>query len=321
MAPPTPADIQTMACIGPSPGAVTVAAQNATWAAMMQRIGCKSDTDISCALNVSAAELLMLGGQPPHTCSWVPTIDGVDLKEKSVTLARSGKLAKVPLVVGSTAEDGYLVPPNCQDPTTCSEIDFQRWASEGYGFNQTEAEHLASIYTSEAVRANLSIAGNRWYWAQVHAGADVQSTCPARRLARWATKAGQRAYWYYWLYPPKDPATGLSEPAAHCAELKFLWGLRCDDQYTAGKQWAVEQCMFGLRFAELWRNVAASGVPTSGSASPINWRPYGSVAGGNALVIEDSMQLTNQLHWRQSRCDFWDTHYFDVKARGSAEVP
>eukprot|EP01052_Picozoa_sp_SAG31_P023838 SAG31_NODE_1989_length_6721_cov_5.737391_9_plen_295_part_00 len=286
---------------------------------MMRRIGCASATDIGCALNASAAQLLMLGGQPPHTCSWVPTIDGVDLKEKSVALARSGKLAKVSVVVGSTAEDGYLVPPNCQDPLTCSEADFQRWASEGYGFNQTEAGRLARIYASEPVRANLSVVGNKWYWAQVHAGADVQSTCPARRLARWATKAGQNAFWYYWLYPPKDPVTGLSEPAAHCAELKFLWGLRCDGQYTSGKQWAVEQCAFGLMFATLWRNVADTGNPMSGSAvAPIKWPPYGSVDGGNALVIGDSMQPLLQQHWRQSRCDFWDTHYFDVGSRDRA---
>ena len=79
MAPPTRADAKLMPCAGPSPGAVTVAEQNRTWSAMMERLGCASATDIDCALNTSAERLLLLGGQPKGTCSWVPTIDGEHL--------------------------------------------------------------------------------------------------------------------------------------------------------------------------------------------------------------------------------------------------
>ena len=75
------------------------------------------------------------------------------------------------------------------------------------------------------------------------------------RLARWVTLAGRKAYWYYWTYPPKDAATGASQPAAHCAELKFLWGLRCNATWTAGRPWAVDQCRFVLLLATLFHRI------------------------------------------------------------------
>jgi len=53
------------------------------------------------------------------------------------------------------------------------------------------------------VRSNLTVNGKRiygtkWYWMEWHAGADEQAGCPARRLARWATRAGNPVHLYYW---------------------------------------------------------------------------------------------------------------------------
>ena len=62
-----------------------------------------------------------------------------------------------------------------------------------------QAEQLASIYADEKERnvtsAGKVIVGSKWYWAEVHAGSDVQSMCPARRAVKWATEAGQKGFW------------------------------------------------------------------------------------------------------------------------------
>lgn len=50
----------------------------------------------------------------------MPVVDGVDLQQESSSLAAQGKLAPVPVVVGSTMEDGFIVPPNC-DPASCDQ--------------------------------------------------------------------------------------------------------------------------------------------------------------------------------------------------------
>ena len=38
----------------------------------------------------------------------------------------------------------------------------------------------------------------------------------ATRVAQWASNIGQKAYWYYFEYPPKDPFTGANLLSAHC---------------------------------------------------------------------------------------------------------
>merc|ERR1712125_78859 len=37
------------------------------------------------------------------------------------------------------------------------------------------------------------------YWAIKRAGGDQLNGCPARRLARWVTEAGQGAFWYHFI--------------------------------------------------------------------------------------------------------------------------
>lgn len=333
LTPPSP-NIQTC---GPTPGNFTVADQSNRWAGMMKRLGCSSADDVSCAVTADASLLYKVGSSTSHgnpeqpDCGWSPTIDGVDLTEPVAVLASKGKVAKVPVIAGSTMEDGAIVFPNC-NPADCNETDFKTWAKFGYGLSAPQADKLAAIYADEKVRnvtaGGKHVVGTKWYWAQVHAGSDVESTCPARRAVKWATQAGQKGFWYYWEYSPKDPGTGQPGEAAHCAELKFLWSLRCNSSWTGGKPWAKAQCRFGFRFASFWQSFAARSDPAV--LGPAAWPAYvdgnresnstvhldGSSSGGGggggggeraALVINDAMEFETVFNLRGSRCDYWDS--------------
>ena len=62
----------------------------------------------------------------------------------------------------------------------------------------------------------------QWYWAQQHANSDAARACPSRRMAEWATLAGNKAFLYYWTYVPDAPGM-CGRGACHCAELPFVF--------------------------------------------------------------------------------------------------
>ena len=120
-------------------------------------------------------------------------MDGVDLTDQGPTLAARGEIAPVPVLVGSVSEDINRGGMNCQ-PDKCTEGDFRQWAGnkeKGWGFNSSEVERIVRLYSDEQPKAG----GNhtKWAWAEAHAGADQWGGCPARRLARWVTRASSRS--------------------------------------------------------------------------------------------------------------------------------
>lgn len=304
---------------GPTPGNVTVAQQEGRWAAMMARLGCGAPDNITCALTVPAKTLMELDPNPNRDCGWMPAIDGVDLTAPLALLAASGQMAKVPIVAGGLMEDATIVFPSAgcaATPATCSKADFKQWAADGFGLNTSQAAQLAGVYADEQVRTNLTdpatgkmINGSAWYWAQVHAGADAQTNCPARRAVSWAAAGGQPSYWYYWEYPPKMQPSGVSSEAVHCGELTLLWADGCTPGDTAGKPWRSAECAFGLKFAAYWASFAAHGNPSDGAVQWPAYVPNGSGSGASAMIMNNDMSFSVSKNHRASRCDFWDAQF------------
>lgn len=275
--------------LGPTPGNVTVAQQERKFAALMMKAKC---SNVDCLLQLSENDLLKIESVPEEMpWPWEPTIDGVDLVAAAPSLAARGELAPVPVLVGSNMEDASIAPSTWScDPTSCSEKDFWRLAKDGWGFNETEAKRLVQLYSNEGQRP-VALNNSKWYWAAKHAGADAMMTCSARRLARWSTQVGQRAFWYYWTYTP------LSKPeASHACELPFVF------------QTSIEpsESEFSKKVASYWTGFVDSGTPhVPGLAT---WPPY-SDATGSTLIFGDNMTTMAQYHFLQAKCDFWDRHF------------
>ena len=172
---------------------------------------------------------------------WWPSIDGVEMTDFVATSAYKaakklpgGKLAPVPVLVGSTRDDlecqpphgcgaavaggGMSEPPTC-DPAACDEEDFRGWG-RALGLDSASVEALVAAYqTDEGGRAPEPPGASHWYWAMHHAGTDAQEGCPARRMAAWVTQAGQKAFHYHWDHGP-DNAGGR---ASHASEIAFVF--------------------------------------------------------------------------------------------------
>merc|ERR1712048_949948 len=158
--------------------------------------------------------------------------------------------------VGSNMEDAQLTRPNCE-PDSCSEADFRALLHEQLEFTPMEIERAVRAYSAELPRHVGGGGWNQWYTAENHLGADQMMTCASRRLARWVTKSGQRAYWYYFSYPPKLN-NGTSTSSCHGCDLPYLFhnptdiGMQVDSNGTLSS-----------RFVKYWSSFAKSGVPES----------------------------------------------------------
>jgi len=229
------------------------------------------------------------------------------LTARGVDLAAQGKLAPVPILVGSVMEDISFLGENCK-PAECTETDFRHLLTQN-GFNTKEVNAAVLAYKDEDVRPGDD-SYTKWWWAERHAGADAWGMCPARRLARWATAAGQPAYWYYWTYAPKGVNGKFPQLAHHACEQPFVFHVLSEtpsEQQEDQGKYHIDQSeeQFSAEIVRYWASFAASGVPKAS----VTWPKY-STKEQKALVFGDDMEISEQGNIRGARCDVWDA-FFD----------
>ena len=103
----------------------TVADQRLGWERLVAFLNCSATrppvSDLDCVVNARHEDLV---AAIPLQVKWSPHVDGVDLTAPGPTLAAAGHLAPVPVVAGSTREDGPSNPlsvpirPLFSDPAT-----------------------------------------------------------------------------------------------------------------------------------------------------------------------------------------------------------
>ncbi|CAE8600347.1 unnamed protein product [Polarella glacialis] len=277
----------------------TVKDQEAAFRGVLAQGNCSS---VACLLNLSERAIYELaeGGV------WNPVVDGVDLTAPGVELAQSGKLAPVPVLVGSVMEDmTYLAPVNC-DAAACEESDFRRWAAK-QGFNESEVERVTRLYSDETERP-VDAEHTKWYWAEAHAGADIWATCPARRVARWAENVGQKAFLYYWMHRPRNNPS-FQNQAKHACETPFVFHVLAENPAEKAEDKGAyhidaSETDFSAAVAEYWISFAATSTPQG----KVAW-PHYTRAEPNVLVFGDDMHISVVSGLRASKCDFWDDHF------------
>jgi len=243
-------------------------------------------------------------------------VDGVDLTADGVYLAAQGKLAPVPILVGSVMEDINIIGTNCK-PAECSEKDFRSLLKDS-GLNTTEVDAAVLAYADEQVRpGNKSY--TKWWWAERHAGADAWGMCPARRLARWATAAGQPAYWYYWTYAPKGINGKFPDLAHHACEQPFVFHVLSETSAEHGEdqgKYHIDRSerQFSAEIVNYWASFAATGVPSGA----VTWPTYDAKE-QKALLFGDDMKIAEQGNVRGSRCDVWDA-FFDRSSQKESGI-
>jgi para-nitrobenzyl esterase len=213
-----------------------------------------------------------------------PNLDGYVFTEQPMTSIRNGHHNKVPLVVGSNANEFEIfIPPGTIN--TC--LDYVALIGTLFG---GLADEVIAHYPC------LGYPLPRW--AAVDVGTDFMFTCPARRVLRAARQGGSPvAYRYY------NPHTYTNSPltvlrAFHASELPYVF--RTFDvfayQPTSGDV-ALSKAIGGY-----WSRFAAAGDP-NGGADPA-WPAFTANA-ETAIVLDDTISTKTGI--ADDKCDFWDT--------------
>lgn len=267
-------------------------------------LGAANCTSVACLLQLPADLLMSLDE------GWVPIVDGVDLVDSGISLASRGHLAPVPLIVGSTMEDGNN-ELTCE-PWSCNMTDFANGVRALFGLTSSETDALVNLYSNEQPRPGGNY--SKWWWAYKHATVDEHNTCRSRRMARWITDAGQDAYWYYWTYPPKGYNGRYPSLAHHACEQPFIFhvlsetpGQIADD--NGAYHIEPEERDFSAAVVRYWASFAASGKPEG----DVPWPRYqhnleqalviGDVDGSVGSMAFEVAKVRNEI------CSFWDSRH------------
>eukprot|EP00927_Polykrikos_kofoidii_P048930 TRINITY_DN43098_c0_g1_i1.p1 TRINITY_DN43098_c0_g1~~TRINITY_DN43098_c0_g1_i1.p1 ORF type:complete len:555 (+),score=65.12 TRINITY_DN43098_c0_g1_i1:63-1727(+) len=285
----------------------TVSSVRDSYYKLLVHAGCTQTDGIDCLLTKPAS--VLLNASLRYSIAWGPVVDGVDSTHSGVRLAMEGKLAPVPVLVGSVSEDASSAKDASCQPESCTETDFRQWAKTafieevGKEFSDPEIDRLVELYGQDPVPLGSY---TRWYWAAKHAGADQWGGCYARRTASWVVKAGQLAFYYRWTYAPKGPNGAYPSLAHHAVEQPFVFHVL---EETA-KELAEDRGMYHIEASDIplstsivryWASMAATGRPLG----DVEW-PAFNKSHRAGLVIESSPRA--EINLRGAQCDFWDEY-------------
>eukprot|EP00747_Dinoflagellata_sp_TGD_P004643 gnl/TRDRNA2_/TRDRNA2_111734_c1_seq1.p1 gnl/TRDRNA2_/TRDRNA2_111734_c1~~gnl/TRDRNA2_/TRDRNA2_111734_c1_seq1.p1 ORF type:complete len:260 (-),score=17.59 gnl/TRDRNA2_/TRDRNA2_111734_c1_seq1:54-833(-) len=157
-------------------------------------------------------------------------------------------------------------------------------------------DRLTALYSNEPGRPSTPT-GTKWYWAIKHAGGDQINGCPARRLARWITEAGQDVFWYHFTATSKSLAKDGFEGASGDYSQDSCEG--CEMPYVFGNRLAKSERTLSKIIQGYWLSFAAGLKPVG----RIVW-PHYNLQDEFALALGNDVHV--QHHPLHAKCEFWD---------------
>jgi para-nitrobenzyl esterase len=269
----------------PEPDAM---AQGETFA---EKLGCLGAGDVLACLRGKSTEEVMtalptsadfLGGKT----RWFPVIDGWTVPDTPSSLFASGDFAKVPVILGSNADEGTLFF-KLASTMIPDEATFQTLAEQlapGHGADIV-AKYPSAMYGSPLAAAAAAVG-------------DAGFVCPTRRAARGLSAAGVDTFLYHFTYAPPSSLFGDDLGAFHSAEVKFVFGNpgQLLPKAPSGEELPMSQAMMGY-----WSRHAAAGSPNGGGA--FEWPKY-NVQTDENIVLD--LTISKQSGLKKDLCDFWD---------------
>ena len=266
--------------------------------ALATALGCSGDP-IAC-LRAQPVEAVVAGLKNPSpkpgglfngtisVAVWFPIFDGGFFPIQPTEAFSSGKLAKVPTLLGTNREEAALFHAGLLGDITVPDA-----AAYGDALSRTFGPDAAAKVLA---RYPLSMFASPDA-ALVRLETDGIFTCAARRQARAIAKASAPVYRYQFTRAVDSGVTAALGPC-HAAELPYLWG---NDDVALGKLTSDASLTLVPQLEGYWSGLARTGDP-NGSWAPA-WPKYDPTTDPYQVL---DVPPTSAAALLTDTCDFWD---------------
>ncbi|NUQ72367.1 MAG: carboxylesterase family protein [Polyangiaceae bacterium] len=217
--------------------------------------------------------------------NWFPVFDGWNLPDAPAKLIASGSFEKVPVILGSNADEGTLFfqlgGTMIPDDTALEALVEKMVPGKG----PDVLMHYSTATHGTAQAAAMAMVG------------DAGFVCPTRRMARSFSKGGAGTYLYHFTYSPPGALLG-DLGAFHSAEIKYVFGM---PSQLLPQQLTADELTLSAAMMGYWSRFAAAGDPNGGEAAP--WPKYSADKDENIVF---NATISTQTGLKKDLCDFWD---------------
>ncbi len=279
---------------------------------LAQRLPCKQQgrAQLACLRSQPVEKLLPLLGQVGATSEVPlrPVYGSTVLPEAPDTAWRAGHVHRVPLLIGSTKDEGTLLVAlginQAQDrlaqPLNAAKLQAQD-GQEAFTQGVTQYFGAAAVPSLQA-RYPLAQYGGKGSAALAAVLTDGLFACNAEGLRRAAAAQNLPVFAYEFAEAPaggliKDDASGVKLGAYHGAEFASLF-------YYPFYSLNTEQAQLAADLKSYWSSFARGHRPVAGRAGAAAWPAY-TAAQPQVLSLQAKGSSPNHDFAARHQCDFW----------------
>eukprot|EP01029_Cantina_marsupialis_P022146 TRINITY_DN53920_c0_g1_i1.p1 TRINITY_DN53920_c0_g1~~TRINITY_DN53920_c0_g1_i1.p1 ORF type:complete len:521 (-),score=133.39 TRINITY_DN53920_c0_g1_i1:274-1836(-) len=252
------------------------------------------DDSTECLRTMSSKDLLTAYGKiygpfGVHI-DWAPTVDGVMLKDIPRYLVNEGKMANVPILLGTNKNEGSAF--NWRIPRTASDNDINNAISKT--LNPQLITPFEKLYP-------LSNFGGSPWWKYDAIINDVGFACSTRHTARAMAKKNSNVFLYHFTYysaflEAQAKRIGKSQGVYHGAERAFVF--QYDGELDSDTDRGMAKVM-----STYFINFAKHGNPNGHNL--LYWPTYGENSGDNHMELNVPSKAWTGL--KKEQCDYIDS--------------
>ena len=252
---------------------------------LAEKLGCNTAADVAGAMRAKSAQEVLQAADPKTdifddtALFFAPVFDGCVLAENPLTAYKNGRQHDVPVIVGSTLNEGniYLV----HQPEVSDE-QYRSFVKSRFGDHSEQAFRLFPAGKPEtaarAIDKMITVAANAE---------------PARFVASSMKQINSKAYLYQFTRLP-DTAMARKLGVHHGVDLAYVFGnMNTKDGYVEADKKLSETMM------SYWVNFARTGNPNGPGLT--HWPAY---QRSSDLSLEFGNSIRVQKHLYKKECDF-----------------
>lgn len=220
--------------------------------------------------------------------NWQPALDHVVFTDYPINVIQSGNFNKVPLIIGSNADEMSLSAPQTVTPAMVNALIS---SSIPLAYQaQTHTQYPSGTTNAEARTSYVGLL------------TDSQFTATARRIARCISQ-NQTEPVYRYLFSHKHTIPQLQTYGSyHGMELFYVFNNWENTTLGTGSFFKPADDSVQINLLNYWTNFAKTGNPNGGSL--VTWPQY--EANADCYLEIKATPNNTQCGLRTAKCDLWD---------------